>query len=222
MNFWKKIFSSNGQSSEKITDRVTIKDRIASLNNVPKFLKLVYKTSPSLTIANAILRTVMAMLPIVMLYVSKLIIDQVVLLSKTGNENISLTPLWQLVALEFGLVILSSALNMAVKLIDTLLGDLFANHTLIKIMSHAATLDLDQFEDSLFYDKLERARQQSSGRVALLTHVLTQVQDLITMCFFGGINNKLMVFFFLNITNGNIFGCSHLVTKKILEDDSNI
>ncbi len=185
MKFWKHIFSSNGQSSEKTTERVSIKDRIASLNNVPRFLKLVYKTSPSLTIVNAILRTVMAILPIVMLYVSKLIIDQVVLLSKTGNENISLTPLWQLVALEFGLVILSSALNMAVKLIDTLLGDLFANHTLIKIMSHAATLDLNQFEDSLFYDKLERARQQSSGRVALLTHVLTQVQDLITMCFFG-------------------------------------
>jgi ATP-binding cassette subfamily B protein len=127
----------------------------------------------------------MAMLPIVMLYVSKLIIDQVVLLSKSGNENISLTPLWQLIALEFGMVILASALSMAIKLIDTLLGDLFANHSLIKIMSHAATLDLDQFEDSLFYDKLERARQQSSGRVALLTHVLTQVQDLITMCFFG-------------------------------------
>ncbi len=185
MKFWKHMFASKENVSAETTERVTIKDRIAALNNVPRFLKLVYKTSPSLTIANAILRMTMAMLPIVMLYVSKLIIDQVVLLSKSGNESISLTPLWQLVALEFGLVIFSSALSMAVKLIDTLLGDLFANHTLIKIMSHAATLDLDQFEDSLFYDKLERARQQSSGRVTLLTYVLTQVQDLITMCFFG-------------------------------------
>jgi len=184
MNFWKHIFSSNDGSAET-TERVTIKDRIAALNNVPRFLKLVYKTSPSLTIANAVLRLGMAVIPIIMLYISKLIIDQVVLLSKAGNESISLTPLWQLVALEFGLVILVSALNMALKLIDTLLGDLFANNSLIKIMSHAALLDLDQFEDSVFYDKLERARQQSSGRVVLLTHVLTQIQDLITMCFFG-------------------------------------
>jgi ATP-binding cassette subfamily B protein len=34
-------------------------------------------------------------------------------------------------------------------------------------MKHAATLDLDQFEDSVFYDKLER-RQQTVGRTILL------------------------------------------------------
>jgi len=50
-------------------------------------------------------------------------------------------------------------------------------------MSHAAILDLDQFENSTFYDKLERARQQTVGRTILLSQVLTQLQDLITMAF---------------------------------------
>lgn len=50
-------------------------------------------------------------------------------------------------------------------------------------MQHAAILDLDQFEDSEFYDKLERARQQTVGRTVLLSQVLSQVQDLITMGF---------------------------------------
>ncbi len=50
-------------------------------------------------------------------------------------------------------------------------------------MQHAATLDLDQFENSTFYDKLERARQQTTGRTILLSQVLSQVQDLITMGF---------------------------------------
>jgi len=50
-------------------------------------------------------------------------------------------------------------------------------------MQHAAILDLDQFEDSNFYDKLERARQQTIGRTILLSQVLSQVQDLITMGF---------------------------------------
>jgi ATP-binding cassette subfamily B protein len=66
---------------------------------------------------------------------------------------------------------------------DSLLGDLFSNHTSVKIMAHAATLDLDQFEDSVFYDKLERARQQTIGRTILLSQVMSQVQDLITMGF---------------------------------------
>ena len=69
---------------------------------------------------------------------------------------------------------------------DSLLGDRFSNHTSIKIMEHAATLDLDQFENSAFYDKLERARQQTVGRTILLSQVLGQVQDLITMAFLAG------------------------------------
>ena len=52
-------------------------------------------------------------------------------------------------------------------------------------MAHAATLDLDQFEDSVFYDKLERARQQTVGRTMLLSQVMSQVQDLITMGVFA-------------------------------------
>jgi len=50
-------------------------------------------------------------------------------------------------------------------------------------MKHAANLDLEQFEDPIFYDKLERARQQTTGRTILLSQVLSQVQDLITMGF---------------------------------------
>jgi ATP-binding cassette subfamily B protein len=51
-------------------------------------------------------------------------------------------------------------------------------------MKHAATLDLDQFEDSVFYDKLERARQQTVGRTILLSQVMSQVQDFISMAFY--------------------------------------
>jgi len=116
-----------------------------------------------------------------MLYVGKLIIDGVIHLS--GTNGTSHTYLWQLVAIEFALAILSDALGRITTLIDSLLGDLFANHTSVKIMEHAATLDLEQFEDSLFYDKLERARQQTIGRTVLLSQVMSQVQDMITMCF---------------------------------------
>jgi ATP-binding cassette, subfamily B, bacterial len=55
----------------------------------------------------------------------------------------------------------------ATTLVDSLLGDLLSNHTSIQIMEHAATLDLDQFEDSEFYDKLERARQQTICRTII-------------------------------------------------------
>ena len=160
---------------------ISLKERFSALGNLPSFFRLVWKTSRSLTIATALIRVVRSAIPVSILYVGKLIIDQVVQLSREANHAPAY--LWQLVAIEFALAILSDGLGRASTLIDSLLGDLFANYTSIKIMEHAATLDLEQFEDSNFYDKLERARQQTIGRTILLTQVLSQLQDLITMVF---------------------------------------
>ncbi len=161
---------------------LSLKERFSALNNLPAFFKLVWHTSQSLTICNIVLRIIRSAIPLAILYIGKLIIDEVVLLTHSSNMA-SHNYLWQLVAMEFGLAILSDGLTRATNLVDSLLGDLFSNHTSIQIMKHAATLDLDQFEDSTFYDKLERARQQTVGRTVLLSQVLSQVQDLITMLF---------------------------------------
>ena len=180
---------------------ITLKDRFSALGNLPRFFKLVWETSPAFTILNAVLRLIRSAIPVAVLYVGKLIVDQVVLISQGGNG--SHTYLWELVALEFGLAILSDALSRATTLIDSLLGDLFANHTSIKIMNHAATLDLEQFEDTTFYDKLERARQQTIGRTVLLSQVLSQVQDFITMAFLASglvvFNPWLLLLLFLAV-----------------------
>jgi len=163
------------------TPKPTLKEKFAALRNLPRFFKLVWQTNHWYTILNAVLRLLRSAVPVAILYVGKLIIDEVVYLSKDGHGSHAF--LWKLVAAEFALAIVSDALSRAIALIDSLLGDLFSNYTSVRIMEHAATLDLDQFEDSAFYDKLERARQQTVGRTILLSQVLTQVQDLITMAF---------------------------------------
>ena len=160
---------------------VTLKQRFSALGNLPAFFKQVWNTSSSLTLATGILRLIRSAIPVSILYVGKLIIDLVVHLSKRTDHGS--THLWELVIIEFALAILSDALGRVTTLIDSLLGDLFSNYTSVKIMEHAATLDLEQFEDSTFYDKLERARQQTIGRTILLSQVLSQLQDLITMAF---------------------------------------
>lgn len=161
---------------------LTLKERLSALANLPAFFKLVWQTSPSMTIGSALLRLLRSALPLLMLYIGKLIIDEVILISRSDG-NLSADHLWKLVAIEFAMAIAADALSRAIMLMDSLLGDLFSNHTSIKIMNHAATLDLDQFEDSVFYDKMERARQQTIGRTMLLSQVMSQVQDIITIAF---------------------------------------
>lgn len=184
------------------TEPLTFKDRLAALSNLPAFFKMVWQTSPGLTLSNAILRIARSALPLAILYVGKLIIDQVVLLNH-NHGSFSNTFLWKLVFAEFVLAILSDSLSRAIGLMDSLLGDLFSNHTSIEIMKHASTLDLDQFEDSVFYDKLERARQQTVGRTILLSQVMSQVQDFITIGFLAAglivFNPWLIVLLFVAI-----------------------
>ena len=148
---------------------------------------MVYAVAPRLTIANAALRLVKAGLPLAMLYVGKLIIDEVVAIAEVGTpESLAdprLAPLWGYVAVELGLVLLSDVVGRAMTLAENLLGDLFANATSVELIHKAAELDLYQFEDAEFYDKLERARRQTTSRTVLMGQVLTQVQDILTLVF---------------------------------------
>lgn len=159
--------------------------QLFALRNVPRFFRMIWAVSPGLTVANAVFRLFQAVIPLAMLYVGKEIVDEVLRLLPNGLAGgwnaIWHSALFMWVMAELGLSVLSSLLNRAITLTDSLLGDLVNNDSSVRIIRHAATLDLFQFEDSAFYDKLERARTQTAGRTALMSMVLSQAQDLITV-----------------------------------------
>src|SRR6185503_20014655 len=62
----------------------------------------------------------------------------------------------------------------------------FSNATSIRLMEHAATLDLEDFEDSELQDRLERARRQTVGRMSLIAQIFGQAQDVLTIASFAG------------------------------------
>jgi ATP-binding cassette subfamily B protein len=158
---------------------LTWKERIKALGNLPRFFRLVWETSPRIMLANMVLRIGRSAIPVAILYVGKLIIDQVVgLAAGPGGAGHLATGGGGLAQGAHGVGGHGGGFLPGLGL-----GEKFSNFTSIRIMEHAAGLDLDQFEDSTFYDKLERARQQTSGRTVLLSQVLGQVQDLISMAF---------------------------------------
>ena len=163
-------------------DARTWRERVRALRYVAPFLKLVWQTHRGYTSAIILLRLVRAFLPVVILWTGKLIIDAVVAARSTPSE---LSRLWRLVALEIAFVLVNEALTRASSLVESLLGDLFSNHTSVRLMKHAATLDLYQFEDPAFYDQLERARRQTTGRIGLLAQFLSMGQDALTLLSLG-------------------------------------
>ncbi|MEO8161661.1 MAG: ABC transporter ATP-binding protein, partial [Arenimonas sp.] len=88
-------------------------------------------------------------------------------------------------ALEFVLAIGSDLLGRTISYGDSLLSELFTNATSVRLMKHAATLDLEDFEDPDLQDKLDRARRQTMGRLTLMTQLFGQAQDLVTVLTFA-------------------------------------
>ena len=131
-----------------------------------------------------ILRLARAFVPVAVLWIGKLIIDAVVA-ARGGSFDSKY--LWQLVGLEIALAFLGEVLARLSGVVESLLGDLFSNRTSIMLMQHAALLDLYQFEDPAFYDQLDRARRQTTGRIGLLAQLLSMSQDALTLASLGAV-----------------------------------
>ena len=165
-------------ASPKTNGNPTWRERIAALRYIPPFLRLVWETHRGFTITMMVLRFVRSFVPVSALWIGKLIIDAVIAMR---GSSPNLPRLWQLVGLEILVVVLGEILARASALIESLLGDLFSNLTSVRLMEHAATLDLQQFEDPAFYDQLERARRQTTSRIGLLAQLLSMGQDSVTL-----------------------------------------
>jgi ATP-binding cassette, subfamily B, bacterial len=160
-------------------DLPPLAERLRALRLVPPFLRLVWQTHPGYAAGILVLRVVQAFGPLALLWVGKLIIDAVV--EAVGTPGADWTAILPLVALELALALGLELCQRLSALLESLLGDLFSNHMSLRLMEHAATLDLEHFEDPDFYDHLERARRQTVGRIGLVSLLLQMGQNALTL-----------------------------------------
>src|SRR5688500_8152752 len=184
---WRVVYTSDmamthgggPRARRKSEEAPSWSERIRAMRNLPPFLVTVWETHRGYTVAIVLLRFVRAFIPIGTLWIGKLIVDTVFAAAATG------APDWNrittLVLLEFGIVALGEVAARTGSLLESLLGDLFSNRMSVRLMEHAATLDLEHFENPRFYDRLERARRQTVGRIALLNQIMGLAQDLVTL-----------------------------------------
>lgn len=152
--------------------------RLVAFRHVPAMLRLTWHVNRGYATATVVLRLVRALVPLLMLWISKLIIDAVV-------SSRAHTPRWgwivTLLAAELLAAVASDVMSRASQLYEGLLGDLTADHMSVLLMECSARLSLTQFEDPQFYDRLDRARRNSPARAALLATLFTVAQSLMTL-----------------------------------------
>ncbi|QHG14588.1 ABC transporter permease [Nostoc sp. ATCC 53789] len=152
-------------------------------------VNLVWTTSRSLTILLASLTLVAGLLPAAISYISKLIVDAVVFASQVNSQNngfVNIYPSLFYVGLEAIAVILLAGGQRGILICQSLLRALMGQRVNVLILEKALTLDLRQFEDSEFYDKLTNARREASVRpLSLVNRTFGLVQNALSLITYG-------------------------------------
>jgi len=151
-------------------------------------LALVWATSPRLTVSLAVLTLFAGLLPAAVAYVGALIVDAVLAAqaahARTGE--ILAVQVFRLVGLEALLVAAIAGIQRGLSLCQSLLRAQLGQRVNVMILEKALTLELTQFEDSEFYDKLTRARREASSRpLSLVMRTLGLLQNAVSLVSFG-------------------------------------
>ncbi len=158
-----------------------------------KALALLWTTSRTLTFILVMLTVGSGLLPAVVAYVGKLIVDSVVVAARSGLEIDQQLAL-RYVGVEALVIMVSAACQRGLVVCQSLLRVLLGQRVNVLILEKALTLDLAHFEDSEFYDKITQARSEASSRpLALINRTLGLGQAALTLITFSGLLLHLSV-----------------------------
>src|SRR5579863_3771875 len=158
---------------------ISWRERLAALRNVPPVLGIVWESAPAVVAGGLIFRVFASLLPMGLLWITKLIVDGIV--DSVSAHHPVQPRFWWLVAAEFGLAVLGTILTRIIDYLDSLLADKYTRHVSIRVMKHAAELDLLAYENPVFYDRLERARVQATDRLGMIQSIGRLVQQVATV-----------------------------------------
>jgi ATP-binding cassette subfamily B protein len=154
------------------------RERFSALRNVPAVLRFVWESGRTVVVFGLISRVIAALLPLALFWVSKLIIDTIYNIL-TRHQPLG-TGLWWLVGAEFALAVATGVVGRVIDYLDALLAGKYTHHVSVRVMEHAAGLDLVAYEDPAFYDRLERARVQATDRLYMIQAIGRLIQQVIT------------------------------------------
>ncbi|HXP16907.1 MAG TPA: ABC transporter ATP-binding protein [Terriglobales bacterium] len=159
------------------------RERLSALRNVPPVLRIVWQAGPAVVGFGLFFRLFASLLPLGLLWITKLIVDNIVH-AVSAHQPVP-SRFWWLVAAEFVLAILTGVVSRAIDYTDSLLADKYTRFVSVQVMKHAAELDLIAYEDPIFYDRLERARVQATDRLGMIQAIGRLVQQVITTILFS-------------------------------------
>ena len=149
--------------------------------SLKRVFRLVWSTSPKLALTLAIVTLLQSVIPAAQVWLAGRLIDEVVEGFNAGGGDAAVRSVVELALLQLGLFVAASLLQTVGNISQQLLQERLAIHVQTLIMAHANTLDLSDFENSTYYDRLQEAQRESANRpVQMVAQVFNLARSVIT------------------------------------------
>ncbi len=138
------------------------------MKNISKILSMIWginKTFFILKVLNAIVSGVM---PSIIIWISKNIIDSVVLAIQNQGTSDFFRPVLMWILLELGLVLLNMLFSYFNNYIQSIYRTLISNSVRLDIYLKSISLDMSFFDDESFYDSLTKATREAGQRPIII------------------------------------------------------
>jgi len=154
------------------------------LRLLPWTLQLLWQSHRVGTVIVSLLTLAQAVIPLAQLWVTKLLIEQVVAARLPMPQQVTtgVESVWFYVGLEALLLLGGLLLGLTAGHWRNILQEHLVYHVQLRVLAKSAQLDLAAYESPDYYDQLHRAQQNALyGPIQLLSAVLTLTQALLSL-----------------------------------------
>ncbi|MBR4561733.1 MAG: ABC transporter ATP-binding protein [Bacteroidales bacterium] len=177
-----------------------------------RFLIIIFKTNPKIVIGNFLLRILSALLPIVTLWIGKLIIDAI-------NEHQPTQLVLSLIVIEACCGVLLLISNRVLRFFNELVNQKFSINISSQIIKHANEFSIEELEDTEFYNLMSRAVDETENSSEMIEHILDDIELIISIVVYVSsiaIFNAWIVVLFLMSIIPSVIG-EHKFYKKFYQ-----
>ncbi|MGF1673145.1 MAG: ABC transporter ATP-binding protein, partial [Rivularia sp. (in: cyanobacteria)] len=134
-----------------------LKEKLQTTQRLLPALRLVWQSSPRWTIARVIILVVQGVLPVISIYLAKLIIDTVAASLTAADKAAAFNNVIFFVVLAAAVTLLTNLANSLAQLVTSAHSQRVTDYMQGIIQAKSIAADLEYYENPLYYDVLQRA-----------------------------------------------------------------
>lgn len=166
--------------------KAKLRNFTAQLSYLPQTLRLIWAAARGWTLAWSILLVIQGLLPAATVYLTRSLVDSLVVVLGADISWETVQPTVVLSALMAGIMLLTQILQSLIEWVRTAQAELVRDHLSALVHEKSVAVDLAFYESPEYHDRLYRARNDLSNRpLALLESGGSLLQNTITLLAIG-------------------------------------